>query len=735
MSPDSESLGASLDRLGRGGAEDRLTFKLVLRIAARSVPLLRPIWKEIRRIIPVLLLLVPVSLVWGATFASVFSNGLLLGSAISNFQARLFLLSPDEFATGKIEETRGIDETLVKRAAAGAGLALSDLEVPRAEGDLEIRTERGNMLLAYLEDAHPQILPVEINWRFSEDEPEKAEVWHATIAARLTPENRRTLRGRIVVWLVVSSVVGTPIAIAFLLWALRLIQRVNQALRVDLMDRIQSLSLQFHSDSRIGDSIYRLYQDSAMVTNLMNTIFLQPISRIFSFSIAIGVAFLFDPWLAGLLLLVCIPVFLLTWRYSSPFRVGFRDARETNSYLTSRIQETLSGIKAIKAFGAERAEQGRFEDASSTAFRMANVVRSRLAGFRIFMFFIAGTALIYVDYDLALRTAEQLPTWAAGLFTFLGFAVWNYGAYSYARGRVGGGIRNPGWMANLWARAQDMAVGMDRVFELLSAKPEIEDAPDAIPLPGLENEIRFRGVSFHYKPDRPVLHDVEFTVRPGSITAIVGPTGVGKTTLVSLLLRLFDPKEGQIEIDGVDLRRFQVKSLRANVAIALQQNVLFGATIRENIRYAVPDASHAQVVEAARVACADRFIEALPGGYDTALGERGSKLSSGQRQRLSIARAIIKDTPILVLDEPTAALDAETELAVLANLAGWGRGRAIFLVTHRLSTIRRADQIIFLRDGTVQESGSHDDLVALPGGAYRSFVELEEDREVQKETA
>ena len=277
----------------------------------------------------------------------------------------------------------------------------------------------------------------------------------------------------------------------------------------------------------------------------------------------------------------------------------------------------------------------------------------------------------------------------------------------------------------MWAQAQDMGVGMERAFDQVDLTAEVRDAPDAMLITTIEDKVEFRGVRFGYRPDTPILHDIKLEARVGTITALIGPTGSGKSTLVGLLLRLFDPDSGQILIDGVDLRELQLESLRGQVGVALQENLLFGTTIRENIRYAVPDATEAQVREAARIACADEFIEMQPQGYDTPLGERGAKLSTGQRQRLSIARAIIKDTPVLILDEPTAALDAETELRVMQNLSEWGRGRVILLITHRLSTIRRADQIAYLRDGRIVECGSHEALVQKEGGAYARFVRLE----------
>jgi ABC-type multidrug transport system fused ATPase/permease subunit len=245
-------------------------------------------------------------------------------------------------------------------------------------------------------------------------------------------------------------------------------------------------------------------------------------------------------------------------------------------------------------------------------------------------------------------------------------------------------------------------------------------------MPPVRLGIRFESITFGYRRGERILRKVNLQAKPGTITALIGPTGSGKSTLMALLLRLYDPDEGSIEIDGVDLREIELEGLRAGISIALQENLLFRATIRENIAFASPSATDAQIREAARVACADTFVRELPLGYDTPLGERGTKLSTGQRQRLSIARAVLKDTPILILDEPTASLDAETELAVLDNLAEWGRGRAIFIITHRLSTIRRADQIVVLRDGEVLEEGSHQELMRREGGGYRRLVEIED---------
>jgi ABC-type multidrug transport system fused ATPase/permease subunit len=536
---------------------------------------------------------------------------------------------------------------------------------------------------------------------------------------------RRAVRG-VLLWMGLAGFVTVPLFMAGVYYGIWVMQRISQSLRVRLLERIQSLSLRFHGDSRVGDAIYRIYQDSSMITTVLFMVCIGPLLMLVGYGVSLVVVAVFDPRLSLILAVIWLPLLALGSWFSPRLRRLFRLARETNSDLTSQIHESVSGLRVIKAFGAEEREADRFRSQSRRAFDAAFAARSEFALFAILAFTVTSLALVCVEVFLSIQAAHDAATLGRRALLIFGFATWNLlGAFSAARSRAGsagGGLHQ---VFTTWGRAQDVAVGMDRAFELLEAEPEVRDAPDAVPLSGLEHEVCFEDLHFAYRPDQPVLRGVDLRARTGTITAIVGNSGAGKSTLVSLLLRLFDPDRGNIRIDGTDLRNFQLATLRSQIAIALQENWLFGTTVRENIRYAVPAAGDEQVREAARVACANRFIEALPEGYDTLLGERGAKLSTGQRQRLSIARALIKDAPILILDEPTAALDAETEMAVLANLARWGRERAIFLVTHRLSTIRRADQIVMLRDGRVAECGTHRELMSLPGGLYRELVELE----------
>jgi len=540
----------------------------------------------------------------------------------------------------------------------------------------------------------------------------------------LSPELRREVRDRLL-WGAVGLVSALlPCVGALYYYHLWILQRVNQHLRTALLARLQALSLRFHAQAPVGDSIYRVYQDSAMVTNVISGFLLFPaVWFLFAALTALQVAARIDVGLVSILALALPPSFAVACWLSKRLRRDFRKARETNSALTSRIQEIVAGLKLIKTFGVEEHFQRKFERDSREAFDRAYTARSGLATYTVILFWICGSALLYASLVATQYTMAQVVV--AASVGAAALQVWNLGVYytfSQSGGRMSQGIER---LFELWARAQDIAVGLDRVFEMLDRAPEVQDAPGAVALGGIRREIRFPGVSFGYRPEQPVLREIELCARLGTITALVGPTGAGKTTLVCLLLRLYDPDRGRIEIDGVDLRALTVDSVRSQVSIALQENVLFGATVRDNIRYAKPTASDEQIREVARIACAHDFITRLPQGYDTLLGERGSKLSTGQRQRISIARALLKDTPVLILDEPTAALDVETELALMKNLALWGKGRAIFLITHRASTLAHADQIVVLREGRIVEHGTHHQLLAGNGSAYRRWLEHE----------
>ena len=521
--------------------------------------------------------------------------------------------------------------------------------------------------------------------------------------------------------LLLVAVGGYLILYYYSVW---IFQGINQRMRITLIDRLQAQSLAFHAAARTGDAIYRVYQDSAMVTSIIRAIFLEPLMFAGRLLFGVAVVAAFDPLLALMLAATVVPVLYLGLRFSSRLRIAFRRARESNSRLTSWIQESVLGVLAVKATHSEAARERSFRDHSIAAFDAAFRARTLLTILGILAFTVIGVAVLGTQSSAALWSNAGAETFARNLLLGFGFAVWNLGSFTAATDRIGDGLGSINSLISIWGRAQDMAIGLGRVFEILDLEPDIEDAPDALPMPDFRSEVRFREVGFGYLPGRPVLSGIDLVARRGTVTAVVGPTGSGKTTLMALLLRLADPDTGRVEIDGTDIRTLTVKSLRSGVALATQENVLFSDTVLENIRYAVPGASRAAAVAAAKVACADEFIAALSEGYDTPLGERATKLSSGQRQRIVIARAVIKDAPILILDEPTAALDAETELGVLDNLKAWGRDRCVFLITHRLSTVRRATRVAYLRDGRIQALGSHDELMAA-GGAYARFVNAE----------
>ena len=540
----------------------------------------------------------------------------------------------------------------------------------------------------------------------------------------LTVDQRFQLVPLIVMLAVMFSTLGAMIDNGGDYYRVWVMQNINQNLRMHLMSQLHHLSLKFHADSKTGDGIYRLFQDSAMVTQIIQSLVIDPFLMSVRFFIGIFVVMFFSPLLALAILFTWVPLVVLANFMSAKLRRLFLEARIRNSALTSTIQESIEGIRTIKVNGLERERQLIFENASVDAFVASHNARVRLLFYGFVAFMLAALPLTFIELYAAVLAFEQIPTFATDLLALFGFAVWSLGAQDAARSRAREGVSNVQLLFLLWGRAQDMAMGLNRVYQILDLAPEIHNRAGAIPLHAIESDIRFIDLEFAY-PERRVLERVTFDAKLGEVTAIMGPTGSGKSTLMLLLLRLFEYQGGSIQINNQDIRDFTFESVREKITLATQENILFSLSVKDNIAYAKQDATLDEIKEAARIACADEFIEQLPEGYETFLGERASKLSTGQRQRLVIARAVLKDTPILILDEPTASLDAETERRIMSNLKDWAKSRTVFLVTHRLSTIRQADRIAFIRDGAIADYGTHNELIAKSDGEYQRFVEAE----------
>jgi ABC-type multidrug transport system fused ATPase/permease subunit len=542
----------------------------------------------------------------------------------------------------------------------------------------------------------------------------------------LTQEQRKTVRNRLIIWGIVGSLFGALFGAGFWYYNVWIWQSVNQNLRVAMVERAESLSLSYHDNARVGDAIFRVYQDSAMIVNLIQSGIFTPINAALSLIIGLFVVAMFDPWFTLVVVVVVFPVVWLSIVSTPRIRRRVLANRIANSDLTSRAQEVFAAVKVVKANRAESRVFDRFSADSIRALDAAYFLRLDMALITLVVGLLAGSTLILSEYIMVSWIIDQRDTFLGALVaSLIGFAVWNYGAYRIAMGQVGGFAFGMRGLLGIWMRMQDLFLALERAFFLLDIEPEVDDPENPLPFPIRVARVRWRNVVFGYNPDQPILRGIDLEAGAGSITAIVGATGSGKSTLMSLLLRLYDPNSGRIEVNDVDLKDMAVDDVRRHAAIALQKNVLFANTIANNIGFGNPTAEPAAIETAATIACAHDFIEAQSKGYNTELGERGAKLSAGQRQRLSIARAVLRDAPILILDEPTASLDAQTEQRVLTNLTTWGKDKVIFLITHRLSTIRNADQIAFLEDGRIVEKGSHDELTRMENGRYRAFVEAE----------
>jgi subfamily B ATP-binding cassette protein MsbA len=484
-------------------------------------------------------------------------------------------------------------------------------------------------------------------------------------------------------------------------------QRVITDLRNELTEHMQTLDLAFFNKQRAGQIVSRITADVRLVRDAVTDAVRSVFQDTTTLLVLCGMAVYLD-WVLALIGLLLVPVIVLVTRYLSVrLRVTTKQFQEATGRLNAMLHESVQGNRVIKVFGRERFEASRLKKQDERMFRLfmrSSRLRSFpsteiLAGFAIaIVIWYGGSSVI-----AGIRTAEGFAAFVTTLVLL----------YEPLKKLV---------RANL--KIQQGIAGGERAFGLLDLRGAVVDRPDARVLDGFRTAIEFHDVSFHYEPGEPVLHRIQLHIPRGHVVALVGMSGGGKSTIADLVPRLYDVTEGRITIDGVDVRDVTLASLRRQIAVVTQFTFLFNDTVRANIAFGEPDRPMDDVIAAARAANAHDFIAALPQGYDTAVGDLGVRLSGGQRQRLAIARAILKNAPILILDEATSALDTESEGLVQEALERLMANRTSIVVAHRLSTIRNADLIVVVSHGRIVERGTHDELLAR-GGEYRKLYELQ----------
>ena len=486
-------------------------------------------------------------------------------------------------------------------------------------------------------------------------------------------------------------------------------QWIAHDLRLELYHRIQRLSLAQHGESRTGDLITRITSDIDAVQDFINSALLGIVISVLTLVGMIGVMFYFS-WRFTLVALSVSPVlFLVTYFYTRRIKKVSRAVKKKESEMLSGVAEVLASIQTVQAFAREDYEQRRFDRESRQQVQIGLEARSMKAKLSPMVDIIVavGTCLV-LGAGARLVMADQIST--GELIVFLLYL-----------GKMYKPMRDLSKMTNTVSKA---AVSFERIQELFENESRVRDLPTAQPAPAFKGRIEFDHVSFSYGRDVQILRDVSFTIEQGQVVAIVGPSGTGKTTIASLIPRFFDPQSGSIKIDGVDVRQVTLKSLRDQISFVLQDTLLFSGTIWDNIAYGRPDAPPEETLRAAELANASDFISAMPLGYFTEVGERGVSFSGGQRRRIAIARAIVRNTPILILDEPTTGLDAASERTVTQALDRLMEGRTSIIIAHHLNTIRNADVIFVVKDAEVVEQGTHDVLLA-SGGEYARLYEIQ----------
>jgi ABC-type multidrug transport system fused ATPase/permease subunit len=475
----------------------------------------------------------------------------------------------------------------------------------------------------------------------------------------------------------------------------RLAQRMTRDMREHLFWHLQRLTLAHHANRPPGDAVYRITSDAGWLDQIVLRAAIPSVFSALTLLVMFAVLVRINGLLAFVSLAVVPGLYLSLRLHNQRMRGEAERVKALESRVVERAQESFATIRLVKSFAREPYERVRFAGVSQSALtaRLALSGREARFSFVVGALTAAGTSLVLgVGGALVIDGTITLGTLLLVL-AYLGFI---YGPLTA--------------LANTGAVLREAVAAARRVRDILSVTPEAFDAPAARRLATSSGAVRFENVSFAYAPGHPVVRHVSFTAAPGEFIAIVGPSGSGKTTLLSLLMRLFEPSHGRILIDGIDIATCSLRSVREHVAVVLQESILVSGSVRENLRYGRLDAVAAQIESAARAANAHEFILRLPHGYETDLGANGGRLSGGQRQRLSIARAFLKDAPVLILDEPTAALDTLSELQLVSAITRLRRSRTTFVIAHRLSTVRDADRIIVLDGGMVVDQGTHDEL-------------------------
>ncbi|MGC8625003.1 MAG: ABC transporter ATP-binding protein [Phycisphaerae bacterium] len=481
-------------------------------------------------------------------------------------------------------------------------------------------------------------------------------------------------------------------------------------LRCRVFEHIQRLPLSFHDATTVGDSLYRIIWDTYSVQSLFNEGLVPGISSVVTL-VGIAIVMVGQDWsIAVVALIIGCLLLVLVRRLEKPTTELSTRVHENESRVSTRVEQTLGGIRAVQAFGREAHESTRFADQARASLK-ANLrltVLQTASQSGVAVLFACGTAAVIWMTARRVLAGKLSPGDIVLMVGYTALLFKPLETLSYTASSIQGSV-----------------AGAHRVFEILDKTSSICDSPEAVAAKApVAGKIEFDHVSFGYRPEQNVLRDVCLTIPAGSSVAMVGPSGAGKTTLASLIVRFYDPGQGRILLDGVDLRNITLESLRRQIAIVPQEPVLFDVSIQENIAYSRPDATVELIHTAARAAGAWDFIQALPKGFNTPIGERGVMLSGGQRQRLSLARAFLKDARIIVLDEPTTGLDAQTEADILATLKRLMAGRTTIIIAHHLHTVRHVDQIVVLQDGQLIQTGTHDQLLQKEG-LYRHLYELQ----------